>query len=398
MRDASGRAIRYQGVVMDITQIKQTEAALRESEAQFRTLANAMPQLAWIAKADGFIFWYNQRWYDYTGTTPEQMEGWGWQSVHDPAVLPQVMENWTNCIASGQPFEMEFPLRGADGQFHTFLTRGYPLKDSSGRVMQWFGTNTDVEAMKLAEEKIKLTMADLERSNKELEHFAFVASHDLQEPLRMVASYTQLLAQQYERQLDEKAKKYIRYAVEGAVRMQTLINDLLTYSRVGRHGKPLQPTDAHAVLGEAIRNLAAAIADTHAVITSEDLPTVLADASQLLQLFQNLLANAIKFQRGQPPFVHVSARREGDRWRFAVKDNGIGIEPQYAERVFIIFQRLHTREEYPGTGIGLAVCQRIVDRHGGKIWFESPPGKGTTFFFTLPAIQTNTPNPIKPTL
>jgi hypothetical protein len=166
--------------------------------------------------------------------------------------------------------------------------------------------------------------------------------------------------------------------------MQTLINDLLTYSRVGRRGKPLEPTDAHAVLGEALRNLAAAIVETHAVITNDELPTVLADASQLVLVFQNLLANAIKFRRAELPRIHVSARERGGEWLFAVKDNGIGIEAQYAERVFIIFQRLHTREEYPGTGIGLAVCQRIVERHGGKIWFESAPGSGTTFLFTVP--------------
>jgi light-regulated signal transduction histidine kinase (bacteriophytochrome) len=171
--------------------------------------------------------------------------------------------------------------------------------------------------------------------------------------------------------------------------MQTLINDLLTYSRVGRRGKPMEPTDSHAVLGEAIRNLAAAIEETHAVITSDDLPLVQADASQLVLLFQNLLANAIKFQRGNLPRVHVSARPNNGGWLFSLKDNGIGIEAQYAERVFLIFQRLHTRDEYSGTGIGLAVCQRIVERHGGKIWFESEPGNGTTFFFTIPNLQPN---------
>jgi PAS domain S-box-containing protein len=259
-----------------------------------------------------------------------------------------------------------------------------PVKDAAGTIVGVSAIGRDITERKLAEEKIKLTLADLERSNQELEHFAYVASHDLQEPLRMVSSYTQLLGQRYAGQLDDKAAKYIHYAVDGAIRMQTLINDLLTYSRVGRLGKPPEPTDSHSVLGEAIRNLAITIAETRAVITNDDLPTVRADASQLVLLFQNLLANAIKFRRAELPRIHVSARERGGEWLFSFKDNGIGIAAQYAERVFIIFQRLHTREEYPGTGIGLAVCKRIVERHAGKIWFESEPGSGTTFFFTIP--------------
>lgn len=226
---------------------------------------------------------------------------------------------------------------------------------------------------------------NLARSNKELEQFAYVASHDLQEPLRMVSSFTQLLAQRYEGQLDEKAQKYIRYAVDGAVRMQRLINDLLSYSRVATRGKPLEPTDTHAVLGEALRNLATLLEEQRAIVTTDELPTVPADASQLTLLFQNLVSNAVKFHGAEvPPRAHVSARDAGAEWVFSVRDNGIGIDRQYAERIFVIFQRLHTREEYPGTGIGLAVCKRIVERHGGRIWFEPAPGGGTTFFFTLP--------------
>jgi light-regulated signal transduction histidine kinase (bacteriophytochrome) len=242
----------------------------------------------------------------------------------------------------------------------------------------------EIAERQCAEAQLQRTLADLERSNQELEQFAYVASHDLQEPLRMVSSYTQLLARRYEGQLDDKAKKYINYAVDGAVRMQMLINDLLAYSRVGSRGKPLEPTDSHSTLGEAIRNLAAMIEENRANITNDDLPTVLADASQLVLVFQNLIANAIKFRRQDLPHVHVSAQDHGREWVFSFKDNGIGIEPQHAERVFVIFQRLHTREEYPGTGIGLAVCKRIVERHGGKIWFESEPGNGATFFFTVP--------------
>jgi light-regulated signal transduction histidine kinase (bacteriophytochrome) len=241
----------------------------------------------------------------------------------------------------------------------------------------------DITERKRAEEKLRV-LAELERSNKDLEQFASIASHDLREPLRMVANYTQLLAEHYEGQLDEKAKKYIAYVVEGAIRMQRLVNDLMTYSRVSTHGNPIKTVDSHFILGEAIVNLAAMIEESKAIITNEELPMVRADASQLMQMFLNLLANAIKFRGENFPHIHVSARDEEREWVFSVRDNGIGIERRYADRVFVIFQRLHTRQEYPGTGIGLAVCKRIAERHGGKIWLESEPGKGSTFFFTVP--------------
>jgi signal transduction histidine kinase len=242
----------------------------------------------------------------------------------------------------------------------------------------------EVAARKRAEEQIKRALLDLQRSNQDLEQFAYVASHDLQEPLRMVASYTELLAQRYEGELDDKAQSYIHYAVDGATRMQGLINDLLTYSRVNTQGRPLEPTDLHVVLGESLRNLASAIRESRAIVTNDDLPSMRVDPVQLQQVFQNLIGNAIKFRGKTSPHVHVSAREEAGEWLFSVKDNGIGINAKHAQKLFVIFQRLHTREEYPGTGIGLAVCKRIVERHGGRIWFESEPGKGSTFYFTLP--------------
>jgi len=812
--EAHGRPISpgsaaHHTVFREITDRKKAEMALQESEERFRTLADAIPQLCWTADAAGWIFWYNQRWYEYTGTTPLQMEGWGWQSVHDPEVLPQVLERWQASIATGRPFEMVFPLRGSDGVFRPFLTRVMPLCDPDGNVVRWFGTNTDItereqvatalrqseeryrslfnsmlegfcivevlfdadarpvdyrfleinpafaaqtgllnaqgkrmrelapeheahwfeiygkvaltgeathfvneakmlnrwydvnayrvggpesrkvailfndiseskrsenalreskermqlfidhapaalamfdremryvsvsrrwrddyrlgdrelagvshyeifpevseewkqyhrrglsgevlraeadrfaridgsvqwlkweirpwsdatgavggivifaeeitkqhqaeEALKRlneeletriaqrtreleesrdqlkkqaeeltqslislgqemaqrqsseerlrllidgakdysiimlevdgrvaswnegatrlkgwsepeilcrhfsvfypeesvaagkpqrelelaasegrlavegwrvrkdgsrfladviitairddsgklrgfskitrditerrrAEEQIKATLAELERSNKELEQFAYVASHDLQEPLRMVSSYTQLLAQCYEGQLDDQAKKFIDYAVDGAVRMQRLINDLLAYSRLSTQGNTFKTIDSQAVLGEALKNLAATIEETRTVVTHNHLPKVRADATQLSQLFQNLIGNAIKFRGAQAPLIRISACELGHEWRFCVQDNGIGIDMRYAGKVFQIFQRLHTRQEYPGTGIGLAICKRIVERHGGRIWFESELGCGATFFFTV---------------
>ncbi len=258
------------------------------------------------------------------------------------------------------------------------------VRDKDGAIEYFAETVQDITERKQAEARLARLMADLERSNKELEEFAYIASHDLQEPLRMVSSYTQLLAERYGSQLDDKARKYIHYAVDGAIRMQGLINDLLAYSRVGRADQKLESADTHAAFGEALRLLATVIAESRALITTDDLPTVRCDGSRLTQVFQNLLSNAIKFHGKDPPRIHVSAHEGPDEWVFAVKDNGIGIELQHAKRVFVVFQRLHAREEYPGTGIGLAICQRIVQRGGGRIWFESEPGKGTTFFFTIP--------------
>ena len=243
----------------------------------------------------------------------------------------------------------------------------------------------DITGRRRAEEELERRAAELGRSNAELERFAYVASHDLQEPLRMVSSYTQLLARRYEGQLDEQADKYIRYAVDGATRMQALINALLVYSRAGRQPRVAEPVASEEVLSAALRNLDAALAESDAAISNEPLPVVRGDPMQLMQVLQNLVGNAIKFRGEEPPRVHIAARRSGSEWVFSVRDNGIGIDPHHFERVFVIFQRLHTRAEHPGTGIGLALCRKIVEHHGGRMWVESAPGSGSTFFFTLPA-------------
>jgi PAS domain S-box-containing protein len=248
------------------------------------------------------------------------------------------------------------------------------------------------QEVKSAKEKLErvnsvLTVqaAELARSNTELEQFAYVASHDLQEPLRMVASYVQLLARRYKGKLDSEAEEFIGFAVDGSKRMQDLIQALLAYSRIGTKGRQFAPTNCEVVLQNALKNLQIAIEDSQARVTHDPLPTVQGDSIQLGQLFQNLIGNAIKFRGEKPPFVHVTAERQGSEWLFSFRDDGIGIDAQYAERIFVIFQRLHTKEEYPGTGIGLALCKKIVERHSGRIWVESEPQKGSTFRFTLPA-------------
>jgi PAS domain S-box-containing protein len=241
----------------------------------------------------------------------------------------------------------------------------------------------DTTDRKSAEEQLKATAADLARSNAELEQFAYVASHDLQEPLRMVASYTQLLSRRYKGQLDQDADEFIDFAVDGARRMQDLINDLLTYSRVGTQALQREQVDTAQLVDQVIGDLAAAIEESGGEISYADLPVVFGDRTQLRQLFQNLIANAIKFHGERGPRVEVSATPTGNGWTFAVRDNGIGIESQYVDRIFALFQRLHTRADYPGTGIGLAICKKIVERHHGRIWLESEPGQGSTFLFTI---------------
>ena len=244
--------------------------------------------------------------------------------------------------------------------------------------------NAQLQQEIVAREQIQVA---LQRSNTELEQLAYVASHDMQEPLRMVASYLQLVAQRYQGKLDAEADEFIGYAVDGAKRMQALINDLLAYSRLGTKAKPFGPSDCGDLVDMTIANLRIAIEESGARVTHTALPVVMGDATQLAQLFQNLLANAIKFRGAEPPQVHIEAESAGGDWCFSVRDNGIGIAPEYHERIFVMFQRLHGRREYPGTGIGLALCKKIVERHGGRIWVESTLSTGSVFRFTIPRIK-----------
>ncbi|MBA3872103.1 MAG: GHKL domain-containing protein [Anaerolineae bacterium] len=243
----------------------------------------------------------------------------------------------------------------------------------------------DITDRKNAEDKLKKYTVELERSNADLQQFAYVASHDLQEPLRAISGYLQLLQKRHGEHLDEQGNRYIQQSVEGTLRMQTLISDLLQYSRIQTHGQSFEITDCTLIIKQTLANLNAAIKETSAVVTYDDpLPTLTGDSDQIARVFQNLISNALKFCGANAPDIHISAKAQAGEWLFSIQDNGIGIEPEYFERIFIIFQRLHTRREYEGTGIGLAICKRIVERHGGRIWVESKPDAGTTFYFTVP--------------
>lgn len=368
-------------ILEDVTEHKRAEELLRASEQRYRTLFDNAVAGIIVHDVEGLILEANGAISRRLGYLSEDLVGTNVTEIRGSEASASWSEHMGEVRRQGRAV-FETTHRRRDGITVPVEVSSRLIQDAGGEVV--LNISRDLTEHKRAAEALMDAVAKLQRSNWDLEHFAHVVSHDLQEPLRMVASYTQLLAQRYENQLDDKAQRYIHYAVDGAARMQRLINDLLTYSRVTTQGQVPEPIDSASVLGETLRNLSAVIEESGAMVTNGHLPQVRADATQLLQVFQNLIANAIKFHGEDSPEVHVLAREEGDEWLFSVKDNGIGIDTQYADRVFVIFQRLHTRDEYPGTGVGLAVCKRIVERHGGRIWFESEIAKGSTFFFTLP--------------
>ncbi len=382
--DDTGRPLRMVGIHVDITDRKRVEGALRRSEERYRALVMATSQIVWTTAANGLVI-DNPSWRAFTGQSEDQVKGWGWADAVHPDDRERISAVWSEAVRTQTICELEYRIRRRDGEFVEVSARGVPVRRADGSVREWIGICTDMAERKRAEAALIQRTRELERSNAELQQFAYVASHDLQEPLRAVANFTQLLAERYAPQLDDDAREFIAFAVDGAVRMQALIHDLLAYSRVGTRSEVLEPVDCNEALGRAVSNLRISIAENAALVSHEELPVIQADATQLVQLFQNLIGNGIKFRGVNPPRVHVSTVRQADNWTFSVRDNGIGIEAQYAERIFDIFQRLHRREEYPGTGIGLAVCKKIVERHGGKIGVQSEPGKGSTFFFSIPA-------------
>jgi PAS domain S-box-containing protein len=390
IRDASGRIIGVFGISRDVTERHRMERAIRERERRFRTLTQVAPVGIFLTDVEGRATLVNETWSEIAGLSTEAAMGSGWTDALHPEDRPRVMESWQQ-TADG--FREQFRFARPDGSMRWVLGNAVALRSEDGSLDGYLGTVIDVTDQKEAAEELERIhheledrAKELERSNQELEQFASVASHDLQEPLRIVAGYVQLLAKRYGDTFDETGIEFIGYAVDGVKRMQKLISDLLEYSRVSTRGKEPTPTSSQDALDLARANLQASIEESEARIVQDPLPTVLADGSQLAQLFQNLVGNAIKYRRpGERPQVRVTAEPHNGEWQFEVRDNGIGIEPQYHDRIFGIFERLHGREEYEGTGVGLAICKKIVERHGGRIWVESGPGQGTAFRFTFPA-------------
>ena len=373
------------GVFKNITERKAAEQRQTQYLSLLDSTLDSTADGILVLDLEGHVNRYNQNFSDMWGIPAGALDSGEPYSGMEPTItqLTDPDKFFARVMRYSQSPEVadSDTIEFKDGRFFEFNSRPQRIGSKIvGRVWSF----RDITERKRAELELVRIADNLARSNRELEQFAYIASHDLQEPLRMVSSYTQLLAKRYEDQLDDKARMFINYAVDGAQRMQGLINDLLTYSRVMTKGKEFTATDSCAALNDSLRSLSATIAESQSLITHDYLPVVKADAVQLAQLFQNLIGNAVKFRADDVPRINVSATDSGREWQFAVSDNGIGIDPKYADKVFEIFQRLHTRAEYPGTGIGLAVCKNIVTRHGGKIWFESEPGKGTTFYFTLP--------------
>jgi PAS domain S-box-containing protein len=387
VRDEQGQPRLAVLTITDITERKQAD----EAKSQLAAIVEFSDDAILSKDLDGIIRTWNAGAERLLGYRAEEMVG---QPVARllPPERKEEEEEILRRLRRGEYVEHFETVRVAkDGRRVAVSATISPLRTADGRMIGASKILRDITKLKRAEEALRRVNEQLQEqaeelaaTNKDLEQFAYVASHDLQEPLRAVGGFLTLLQQRYRGQLDEKADSYITAAVEGATRMQALINGLLEYSRVGTRGNVPAPTPAGSALQEALANLQTLIQESGAVITADPLPVVPADASQLTHVFQNLIANAIRFRRENTPEIQVGARRQATDWLFWVRDNGIGIDPQYNERIFIIFQRLHTRTKYPGTGIGLSICKRIVERHGGRIWVESQPGQGATFYFTLP--------------
>ncbi|MEJ2033828.1 MAG: PAS domain-containing protein [Deltaproteobacteria bacterium] len=388
VKDAGGRMLGVNAVVQDITERKRAERALQENERLLRDVLRNLPVGVWITDRHGKIIHVNPAgqaiWKGARYVGPEQFHKYkAWRlDTHEP-VKPEGRA-LTRAVTKGEAIlDQELEIETFDGEHKLISNSAIPLRNEQGEIQGAIAINLDITRQKKMEQELR-------GSNQELEQFAYVASHDLKEPLRMITGFLDLLQRRYQGKLDKDADEFIGFAVEGATRMHQLINDLLAFSRIGTKGKPLGPTAMEEVLAKSIRNLKKNIEETGGTIEHDPLPQVMGDEGQLVQLLQNLLANALKFTDDRKPEVRISVEEEKDKedgfYRFSVQDNGIGIDTKQAKRIFTIFQRLHTRKDYPGTGIGLAICKKIVERHGGRIWAESKPGKGSRFYFDLPKI------------
>ncbi|MGC1309109.1 MAG: PAS domain-containing protein [Phormidesmis sp.] len=404
----SEQPTRMAGSITDITGRKQTEGQLKDSLKELADVKFALDRSSFLAITDarGQINEVNDQFCKISEYGRSELIGKNHRLINSGHHPTEFFQEMWQTITHGNVWQGEIKNQAKNGSFYWVDTTIVPIVGESGVLLQFVAIRNDITERKQAEaelrqlndklegqvqartQELEQRAQELERSNAELEQFAYVASHDLQEPLRTVSSFTELLAQEYGDRLDGEAEEYIEFIVDGALRMQQLVKDLLLYSRLNSRGKAFAPTACESVLKRALGNFQLAIAQSKGQITHDPLPDVYADESQVQQLFQNLISNALKFRAEAPPHVHISATASAEPsgdWTFCVSDNGIGIEPEYREQIFEIFRRLHSRRIYAGTGIGLAICRKIVQRHGGQIWVEDSPEKGAAFYFTLPS-------------
>jgi PAS domain S-box-containing protein len=383
----SAEGILVTAAIRDITVRRTAEEHLAQMEGRYRGLLEAAPDAMVVVNQGGEIVLLNVQAEKQFGYHRDELVGQKVKNIIPEGFAERLLADGLRSVeeALAQQIGTGIELTGQrkDGSEFPIEIMLSPLESAEGILVT--AAIRDITRRKRSEEHLKKTVEELRRSNDELQQFAYVASHDLQEPLRMVASYTQLLAKRYKGRLDSDADEFIAYAVDGSTRMQGLIQDLLAYSRAGTNGKALSEISSEKALMEAVVALRAGIEESGTVVTHDPLPEITTDRTQLAQIFQNLIGNAVKYRRADVPRIHVSAAQNGDdEWVFSVRDNGLGIKPEYFERIFVLFQRLHGREEFNGSGIGLAICKKMLERLGGRIWLESEPGMGSTFFFALP--------------
>lgn len=386
----------------EIEQRKEAEDQLQklndELESRMYFLAENMPNMVWTAKPDGIISYCNRKWNEFSGLTLEELNNGGWEELIHPDDREASINQWREAMQKGTEYEIEQRFRDKAGNYFWFLTRGSAQTDKDGKILFWVGTNTNIDDQKkittLLEEKVAARTLELEhlnkeltRSNEELQQFASVASHDLKEPLRKIQTFSDFIAENYGDQL-QGARTYFEKIQHASSRMQTLIEDLLTFSRIGSP-QNIQKINLNQVVNDVIADLEVQITNKSAIIRVDNLPQIEGSATQIRQLFQNLISNALKFQKKEEtPIVEITAEFDStwNRHKILVKDNGIGFDEKYLDRIFTIFQRLHSRNEYEGTGIGLAVCKKIVEVHNGFLTATSKPGNGAVFIINLPAL------------
>jgi PAS domain S-box-containing protein len=383
----SAEGILVTAAIRDISVRKDAEKHLAQMEGRYRGLLEAAPDAMVVVNQVGEIVLLNVQAEKQFGYRRDELLGQKVKNIIPEGFAERLIADGTRTAAEALAQQIgtgiELIGRRKDGSEFPIEIMLSPLESPEGILVT--AAIRNITERKRAEQHLVKTVAELNRSNDELQQFAYVASHDLQEPLRMVASYTQLLAERYKGRLDSDADEFIAYAVDGSNRMQVLIQDLLAYSRAGTNGKALRKISSDNALTEALANLRATIQESGAVVTHDSLPLITTDGTQLAQIFQNLVGNAIKYRSAAVPNVHISAvKNGGNEWIFSVRDNGLGIDPQYFDRIFVLFQRLHGQTEFKGTGIGLAICKKMLERLGGRIWVESQPEKGSTFHFALP--------------